>query len=261
MKTRILLLITVIAVVMFGAVKEAAAQGKAIYFMKDGNVTYTSAIANIDSIIFAPPIPPTLSVEPSALSFTAAATETHDVVVTTNQQSWDATSNQTWCTITKGTNQFTVSATANTGTDNRTATIRITAGNATGINLLVTQKGLIGSATVENILSGITTMSYMGAFFVTGGYTDIIIQGTSSGTVTLKFGFSGTVGSVTATTTLNVAENKTYTVRVPINGNISGGTAWGGYFFAEIGTSKKQLSSYLMFMNTLTFDNLLVSEN
>ena len=103
--------------------------------MKDGNVIYSSEVTNIDSIIF---VPPMLSVEPSALSFTAAATESYDVVVTTNQQPWNATSNQTWCTITKGTNQFTVKASANTGAI-RTATITVTAGNAPNVTITVTQ--------------------------------------------------------------------------------------------------------------------------
>jgi hypothetical protein len=142
MKTRILILITVITVVMFGIVKEATAQGKAIYFMKDGKVAYNSAIANIDSITFAaPPVLPILSVKPSALSFTKEATESHDVFVTTNQPSWDATSDQTWCTITKGANQFTVRATANTG-DDRTATITVTAGKAPNVTIEVTQASL-----------------------------------------------------------------------------------------------------------------------
>ena len=136
MKTRILILITTITVGMFGAVT-AAAQGKSIYFMKDGNAIFSSPVADIDSIIFVPT--PKLSVEYSSLSFSSAATESLNVVVNTNQPSWNASSDQTWCKVTKGTNQFTVTADANTVAEQRTATIRVSAGYAADITLVVTQ--------------------------------------------------------------------------------------------------------------------------
>ena len=54
----------------------------------------------------APPIPaPTLSIDPAtALHFTAAATESHEINVTTNQDSWTAISNQNWCKVTQDKN-------------------------------------------------------------------------------------------------------------------------------------------------------------
>ena len=86
---------------------------------------------------------PTLSIVSPALSFTAAATEFYDVVVTTNQQSWNATSDQAWCTIAKEANKFTVTVEANTSTYERTATITVSAGNAANVTVEVKQTGIL----------------------------------------------------------------------------------------------------------------------
>ena len=85
---------------------------------------------------------PVLSIsQETPISFTkdAGESEVKTITVTTNQSSWDAQSDQTWCKVVKETNQFTVTATANTGTSNRTATINVTAGNAPEVTLSVTQ--------------------------------------------------------------------------------------------------------------------------
>ena len=95
---------------------------------------------------------PSLSVDHSALSFTAEATESYNVAVSTNQSSWNATSNQTWCVVTMGTNQFTVTAAANTDTSSRTATITVSAGNASNVTITVTQEA--GKETTSNFAVG-----------------------------------------------------------------------------------------------------------
>ena len=212
MKTRILILITVIAVGLFGTVT-ATAQGKAIYFMKDGNVTYSSEIANIDSIIFVPRI---LSVEPFELSFTAEATESYDVVVTTNQQSWDATSDQTWCTITKETNQFTVSATANTTATKRTATITVTAGNATPKTILVTQAGF--NLADEISMGGIRIVyQWYGSLLASFNLYCTLTVKNYSGTLPL----SCNVGTKTWNGTINVQANTSYNINFAAGGSSS----------------------------------------
>ena len=110
----------------------------------------------------------TLSVEPTALSFTAQATESHDVVVTTNQSSWDAVSSQSWCTITKGDGKFTVRATVNTSTLSPTpAIITITAGSARPVTMNVTQSG-IGAELSVNIETNTPIL-----FTSTGGAGDV----------------------------------------------------------------------------------------
>jgi len=209
MKTRILILITVMAVVTVGNIKEATAQGKVIYFMKDGKVTYSSEIANIDSIIFAPPILPTLSIEPSALSFTMEGTESYDVVVTTNQQSWDATSNQTWCTITKGTDQFTVETAANTGT-NRTATITVAAGKATPKTISVTQAGINLANEISMSLNGIAWLG-IGNTFIGGRILNVRNY---SGELSLRI----EAGGKSHSRTIEVQANSRYSLTVTVTG-------------------------------------------
>ena len=93
----------------------------------------------------------TLSVEPVALSFTAQATESYDVTVTTDEPSWNAVSSQSWCTITKGDGKFTVRATANTSTSSPApAVITVTAGAAKPVTINVTQSG-VGAELSVNI--------------------------------------------------------------------------------------------------------------
>ena len=90
----------------------------------------------------APPTPdPTLSIAPAtALHFTAAATESHEINVTTNQDSWTAISNQNWCKVTQDKNKLIVKADPNTTeTSPAPATITISAGSAKSIMLAVTQ--------------------------------------------------------------------------------------------------------------------------
>lgn len=89
----------------------------------------------------APPAPdPTLSIDPAtALHFTAAATESHEINVTTNQDSWTAISNQNWCKVTQDKNKLIVKADPNTTeTSPAPATITISAGSAKSIMLAVT---------------------------------------------------------------------------------------------------------------------------
>jgi len=82
-----------------------------------------------------------LSVSPNTpISFTktGGASETKTITVTTNQPSWDAVSDQTWCTIVKSDNQFTVTASVNDAGE-RKATITVSAGNAKNVTIEVTQ--------------------------------------------------------------------------------------------------------------------------
>jgi hypothetical protein len=71
------------------------------------------------------------------------------VTVTTNQPSWDATSNTTWLTVTKSTSSFTVRATsANATYTARTGTVTVTAGSATPVTVTVTQAALQATLSV-----------------------------------------------------------------------------------------------------------------
>lgn len=95
-------------------------------------------------------VQPTLSVKPVTLVFTAQASESHEVIVTTNQLSWDAISSQSWCTVTKDNGKFTVRATANTSTSSPVpAIITVTAGNAKPVTVNVTQSGIGANLSVS----------------------------------------------------------------------------------------------------------------
>lgn len=80
------------------------------------------------------------SVNPTSLSFEANETGDKTVAVTTNAESWDATADASWVTLTKQGSTLKVSvSTKNTQTTARTANITLTAGNAPDITLKVTQ--------------------------------------------------------------------------------------------------------------------------
>ena len=212
MKTRILILVTTIAVVMFGAVT-AIAQGKSIYFMKDGDAVYSSTIANIDSVILAPT--PRLYVNPSTLSFSAAATESKDVVVNTNQSLWSVSSDQTWCTVTKGTNKFTVTATANTVAEQRTATITVSAGYAPDVIVAVTQASWVPTDEIEitGSLAGGAVQSVQSGNSLYIVY--ILRVGNYSGELPLCItANNNTWGRSVYDRTINVDANTNYTIQV-----------------------------------------------
>lgn len=83
----------------------------------------------------------TLTATPSTpINFSAAATESIEIVVATNQNSWEAVSDQSWCVVTKSADRFTVTATPNTlTTAPAPANITVTAPNAANITIGVTQ--------------------------------------------------------------------------------------------------------------------------
>ena len=91
---------------------------------------------------------PNISVESKSLTFTGQE-QTQEVTVTTNQATWDATSNQTWCTVVKETNKFKVTVAANTTVDERTATITISAGDASNVTIEIKQAGAAHTLSVS----------------------------------------------------------------------------------------------------------------
>ena len=109
-----------------------------------------------------------LTVEPmTAIGFSAVATESFDIIVTTNQSLWDAVSSQSWCMVAKSNGKFTVTAAANASTSSPApAVITITAGAAKPITINVTQAG----ASAELSVSHRTPVS----FASTGGTSDVI---------------------------------------------------------------------------------------
>ncbi len=116
-----------------------------------GLLVLTAIVISCDKNGDEPEVEPTLSVAPVALSFTAQAVESHEVVVTTNQSSWDAASSQSWCSVTKSNDRFTVTAVPNTSaTSPASAVITVTAGTAKSVTINVTQAG-VGAQLSVNI--------------------------------------------------------------------------------------------------------------
>lgn len=111
---------------------------------------------------------PELSVSPTTTAIVFAAdgksatsggtTVTPTFTVTTNQASWDATSNQSWLHVKKSGNTFTLSADANTNTsESAPATVTVTAGKATSVTISVTQ---MGANPFLSIAPGATTIVF-----------------------------------------------------------------------------------------------------
>lgn len=85
-----------------------------------------------------------LKVRPAIpIVFTAAATETHDITVTTDQSNWDAVPDQDWCVVSdKTATGFRISALPNDkATPPPTATVTVSAGTAKPVTIIVTQLG------------------------------------------------------------------------------------------------------------------------
>lgn len=250
MKTQILFLTTILATVMFGGALTANAQGKPIYFMKDGNAVYSSTTANIDSIIIVQT--PSLSVEPSTLSFSAAATESYNVIVNTNQSSWNATSDQTWCKVTKGTSQFTVTATVNTGAS-RTATITVTAGNAPKVTLSVTQTSVsstpnilfsAGSPAIEYLYTNGffegSRVNFIMYVYDTAGLTSITITEVAKGTTP-----NGVSGQISQTRVIPISGAGPYALSQEMwNGNQAYASIYGGFTYTVSAYGKSYTTTY-----------------
>lgn len=89
-------------------------------------------------------IPNTFSIAPTSLSYDANEIGDRTVTITTDAESWDATTDADWITLSKQDQILNVFVSAeNTATTSRTATITITAGDAPEITLEVTQAAVI----------------------------------------------------------------------------------------------------------------------
>lgn len=81
-----------------------------------------------------------LSVSSTQVTNVAAAGGNSKITVSTNQSSWSATSDNTWCKVTAKTGEdFTIVVDANSTTSARSATVTVTAGSATPVKISVSQ--------------------------------------------------------------------------------------------------------------------------
>ena len=96
------------------------------------NVTQLAAVKN------------TLTVSPASLSFAANPTSPQTVSITTNASGWEPSAGAAgWLSLEKAGNTLMVSAGANTGTSQRSASITVNAGNADPATINVTQAGAV----------------------------------------------------------------------------------------------------------------------
>ena len=85
----------------------------------------------------------TLSINPNAISYGSREVGDKTVLVTTNASSWKAETEASWIKLTQQENTLKITVSEeNSGTSERKANIKITAGNATDVNLTVTQEGI-----------------------------------------------------------------------------------------------------------------------
>lgn len=162
-----------------------------------------------------------LSVYPSSLNFSAASGSNIFTVNTTNVSSWEAKSNQNWCTVSTSGNTVTVSVTENTSTDQRNATITVSGGEATPVTVSVTQEGKSITYTLS-VSPATLEFTYM------SGTKDISITSNDSWTVSSNQSWctvSPASGSKDGTVKITVSANESTSARsatVTITGANSG---------------------------------------
>lgn len=160
-----------------------------------------------------------LSVSPSSLNFSAASGSNTFTVNTTNVSSWEAKSNQSWCTASTSGNTVTVSVTENISTDQRNATITVSGGEASPVTVSVTQSGKDYSLGVDP-----TTLSFVAA----GETKSVTVTSNDSWTVSSNQTWctvSPASGSNTATVNITAAANSSTSSRaatITIKGTNSG---------------------------------------
>ncbi|MDR2773173.1 MAG: hypothetical protein LBC19_00270 [Tannerella sp.] len=109
---------------------------------KSRNATITIEAGNADPVLISitQNAKNSLSLDPGSLTYESDETGDKPVSVKTTASTWDATTNASWVKLSKQGNTLTVNvSTKNTTTSPRTATIKITAGNADEETLTVTQ--------------------------------------------------------------------------------------------------------------------------
>ena len=177
----------------------------------------------------------TLSVSPTSIAF--VPTGEQKTLSLTGNDSWTASSNQSWCTLSKsnGTGDATITITANknTTTAQRTATVTITGSHTGAKTVSVTQEAYTLSVTptslsMENTADSKTvTVSSNGQWTASSNQTWCTLSpssGTNNGTITVKVTANTTGSARSATVTIKETNsNKTVTVTVTQVAGISVG--------------------------------------
>lgn len=106
---------------------------------RTGAITVNAGTAEEKTVTVIQAARDNLSVNPTTLNYSYDETDFQSVVVITSADVYSATSNEDWVLITENDGSFEVNVLENTTSEERTATITITAGTATPVTVTVTQ--------------------------------------------------------------------------------------------------------------------------
>ena len=178
------------------------------------NISVTGSTAN------------TLSVTPPNQNVSSAAGSTAFTV--TSNTTWNASSNQSWCTVTPsgtGNGSITANYTAFAGVGTRVATITVTGTSAPTATVTVTQTGVPATLSVTPSNQNVPgTPAGNTSFTVTSNTAWTVISdqswctvtpsGTGNGTITANYSFNPTLSPRVANVTVTVASLSPITVTV-----------------------------------------------
>lgn len=130
---------------------------------------------------------PQLSVSPTQITNIAATGGNAKITVTTNQSSWDATSDNTWCKVTGKTDKdFTIVVDANSSSAARSAVVTVSAGSATPVKITVSQLGAAPSLSISpavyTVVFSATSASEEFVYNVTTNLSSWDVKVTTTGT-------------------------------------------------------------------------------
>ena len=169
---------------------------------------------------------PTLTVEPTALSFIASGGQ-QSFIITANTD-WTVSSNDSWATISpaSGSNNgtVTVTTTANTGTSARTTTVTVGGTGVTPQTVSITQEGTTPSGSAR-----LDVMPPALGFLASGGQKTFTITSNTTWTVSIDaswFTVSPASGSNNGTVTVTVEAMTGDTSRIAIITVTGTGVSW-----------------------------------
>lgn len=199
------------------------------YFYYDGNSGGTTLL-DIDELTYTGDWPGltnsftigqcgTLAASPSSLSFSTSAAGSSNVTITANQ-SWTASTNQTWLTTSPSSGSsngvVAVSVTANTGSGSRSGVVTFHGANGLAPTVSVTQLGTASSLSATPTSLSFTSSASSSTETVSANVAWSVSSSQSWLTVSPSSGSNS--GSFTATVTANTGSARTATITLTGSG-------------------------------------------
>lgn len=130
-------------------------------------ITVGSKTVNVSQAAYVVPTP-SVTANPSSLSFNASGNSAQTVYVTLSnvEGSWTATASETWVTVTPSADSFTVNVGDNTADGSRTATITVKVTDDVKTTVSVSQKGVSSSSglTFNGTYNATSTSLFFGTY-------------------------------------------------------------------------------------------------